>query len=218
MVRKILKDDIHTSYRPFVIRLDVGDSHDPVILSKLAQLQTYLGKTDTVDQDAEFAAFGLKEQGWMSLRVLNALDQEVDLTSPHQSADGGFDSAVPVTGMPEPNLPFRPPVDRSAPTSILYTKTKASRLVQDFWSRVLTRGIDGMQAAIVSEIEDPKPIITELPEEGPKVIRRMDARKQVKAFYSAILKRALDRLQHSIGDDTLAETPTESRPAPIPGL
>ena len=200
MVRKILARENKTEKRPFIIRLEAQEAENPYVLSQLSRLQAYLcmGDDESTNSklDDEFSTLGLVERGWRDLRVLDNIGQEIKL--PHFSVNDATPSQLT-------NTSILPPAPSASHGSLVaYPRERAKGMVRDFWSHVLTRGMTGMENVIAaSRSFEPDPVdkVNEA-----QIIRRKDARRQVKTYYSNVLKRALDRLQNSIGQETVADS------------
>ena len=199
---------------PFVMRLAETDSKDPVVLNRLAGLRAYLSTYEQPERDlaldAEFGKMGIVELGWRELLVLDHIGRPVALPEWVYGADVAQPEGEDVAGSPSADIP-------SADIPSAKIPGQTARTIRDeFWARVLKRGVEGMEKSAAAQ--DSGEHLANNKNGTDQIITRKDARHKVQAFYSGILKRALDRLQDSTGENTLAQTPVALRQVPDDGL
>ncbi len=198
MVRNILKGSGSAATQHFIVRLDEQDVQDPVLQTQLFRLQSYLSTKAGGDADPEleqeFSALRLRHGDWRGLRVLDENGQDVELKVAGASDGSGMHQGKALTEL------YSTEPEKNSPT--IFPRLKAAALVSGFWSQILARGIEGMEKVILLQVSDNDHSNRDVPVNLSTVIQKKDARRNVKAFYSGVLKRALDRLQNSIVPDS----------------
>ncbi len=184
---------------PLIIHASDEDLANPSVMIELAALRSHMRAEDNpvldADRLSEYAHLGLKAGPWGDVKVLDSAGNEISLNN-----DGTFHYENPVSPQTEPG-PETPAVSAENATEIknaflqdrVMQAMEMVNLVQSASDlETVPSGLPGNSSSVPGQGETP-------------IISRREAQRNIKDFYSHVLKRTLDKLQEAVPDDGVWE-------------